>query len=329
MIQILSNSPRSFSRCLASVALLVVVSMVDGCKGQRADADFVPVVARPAFTTGHPKILFDEAHNNLHTADGGYRPFVDLVTLDGYAVLPNSSPFSKQSLDGFNILIISNARGKERKYDPAFPEQECDAVQEWVRNGGNLLLIADHYPLGSAAENLAKRFGVDMSRGFTNDSVHFDSSSFTQSPVSGKSQLVFSRTNGLLGQHPVLEGRDSSERINRVITFTGQSLKGPTGSGSLLNLSPSSYDVIPDSIWEKKEWVFFTSTVTRFADPVPAAGRSQCVTLEFGKGRVVVLGEAAMLTAQVFENEHFGMNVKGTDNRQLALNIMHWLSRLI
>jgi hypothetical protein len=52
--------------------------------------------------------------------------------------------------------------------------------------------------------------------------------------------------------------------------------------------------------------------------------------LQFGKGRVVVLGEAAMLTAQLTRDDKpFGMQVAGIDNRQLALNIMHWLSRLL
>jgi hypothetical protein len=47
---------------------------------------------------------------------------------------------------------------------------------------------------------------------------------------------------------------------------------------------------------------------------------------------VVVLGEAAMLSAQVIvrpgggEAFRMGMNRAGIDNRQLALNIMHWLS---
>jgi len=64
-----------------------------------------------------------------------------------------------------------------------------------------------------------------------------------------------------------------------------------------------------------------------------AAGRAQGVALPFGAGRVVVLGEAAMLSAQVVEipgreTIHMGMNVPGTDDRQFALNVMHWLSRL-
>jgi hypothetical protein len=67
------------------------------------------------------------------------------------------------------------------------------------------------------------------------------------------------------------------------------------------------------------------------APPVPAKGRAQGVAMKFGKGRVVVLGEAAMLTAQLGgpNKTPFGMNRPGTDDRQLALNIMHWLSKLI
>ena len=59
----------------------------------------------------------------------------------------------------------------------------------------------------------------------------------------------------------------------------------------------------------------------------PAGGRAQGLALEFGTGRVVVLGEAGMLTAQRDGDERFGMNVSGNDDRQLALNVMHWLSR--
>jgi len=50
-----------------------------------------------------------------------------------------------------------------------------------------------------------------------------------------------------------------------------------------------------------------------------------------GKGHVVVLGESAMLSAQLAgpNGNPFGMNCPGIDNRQLALNIMHWLSGLL
>ncbi|PYS32009.1 MAG: hypothetical protein DMF75_13160 [Acidobacteria bacterium] len=64
---------------------------------------------------------------------------------------------------------------------------------------------------------------------------------------------------------------------------------------------------------------------------ISAAGRAQGIAFNFGKGRAVVFGEAAMLSAQVTgpNGMKFGMNRPGIDNRQLALNIMHWLSGLL
>jgi hypothetical protein len=46
---------------------------------------------------------------------------------------------------------------------------------------------------------------------------------------------------------------------------------------------------------------------------------------------VFVQGEAAMLSAQVAgsENRKVGMNVPGNDNKQYALNLMHWLSGIL
>ncbi len=45
--------------------------------------------------------------------------------------------------------------------------------------------------------------------------------------------------------------------------------------------------------------------------------------------RVIILGEAAMLTAQLSAKEQkpMGMNYPNNDNQQMALNIMHWLSK--
>ncbi|HYG82116.1 MAG TPA: hypothetical protein VD861_17080 [Pyrinomonadaceae bacterium] len=275
---------------------------------QTADPDFDVRVARPAYVRTHPRVLFDEAHNNFHTTAGRYKPFADLIRNDGYGVTTNSEKFSAQTLAGYDVLVISNALGpRGQRAAAAFTEEECDAVRDWVRAGGSLLLIADHAPMGAAAEILSKRFGVEMSKGFTADPVNYDKGS------NEVSQLVFSRENGLLGEHAITRGRSAAERVNRVVTFTGQSLRGPEGSAAVLRLGDTARDKLPG---EDKE--------------VSAAGRAQAVALKFGKGRAVVLGEAAMLTAQISaEGEKFGMNVPGTDDRQFALNVMHWLSGLL
>jgi hypothetical protein len=168
-------------------------------------------------------------------------------------------------------------------------------------------LIADHAPFGGAAAALAKRFGVDMSKGYTFD---------PENSVKGApTQLIFSRENKLLGNHPIIEGRSEAERINVVRSFTGQSLKGPEGSTGILNLASTATD--------RPTFAAETS--------VSAARRTQAVAFKFGKGRVLVQGEAAMLSAQISgsEKRQMGMNVPGNDDRQYALNLMHWLSGIL
>src|SRR5215213_9791733 len=279
---------------------------------QMADPEFDTSVDNPAYKKDGPRVMFDEAHHNFHTTDGRYKPFVDLLKNDGYSVIRNRQPFVKTRLSGFKILVIANALGAEEDDDKgaddsAFTPEEIAAVADWVKGGGALLLIADHAPFGGAAAILASRFGVDMSKGYTLDPAN--------SVAGNPSHLIFSRENKLLGTHPITEGRNEKERINVLQSFTGQSLKGPDGSVSILNLSDTATDA-PG---------FQAQTST------PAAGRSQAVALKFGKGRVLVQGEAAMLSAQISgaEKRMMGMNVPGNDNKQYALNLMHWLSGLL
>ncbi len=279
---------------------------------QFADPEFNTSVAHPAYTKSLPRVLFDEAHNNFHTTSGLYKPFTDLVANDGYQVVANRKPFTREALATFKVLVIANAVGAEEMDDegadrPAFTDQECDAVRDWVHNGGALLLIADHAPFGAAAESLAQRFGVEMGKGFTFDSENSERGSPTF--------LNYSRENHLLVDHPITLGRNDSEKVNSVRTFTGQSLKGPDGSVAFLKLADTARD--KPTIDTDKE--------------TSAAHRAQGLALKFGKGRAIVLGEAAMLSAQLTgpDKQAFGMNLPGIDNKQLALNIMHWLSGLL
>jgi hypothetical protein len=66
-----------------------------------------------------------------------------------------------------------------------------------------------------------------------------------------------------------------------------------------------------------------------------AGVRGRCalrgVTLAFGRGRVVIVGEAALFSAQVLRTQsqpdfRFGMNAPGNDDQQFVLNTLHWLS---
>jgi hypothetical protein len=148
-----------------------------------------------------------------------------------------------------------------------------------------------------------------MSKGATIDPAH------AAPGAGGPGILLFSRAQKLLADHAITQGRDPSEQIKRVITFGGQSLQGPEGSVALLRLGDEAIDILPAEGNRR----------------VPARGRAQGVALTYGKGRVVILGEASQLSAQRVgpQRRPMGMNAPGSDNRQWALNIMHWLSGLL
>ena len=300
-----------FLLLVACFTLSVLVQ--PGSRAQQvADPNFDPKVAHPAYNKKGPRVLFDEAHNNFHTVSGRYKPFAELIASDGYQITPNKEKFSAQVLKDFDILVISNALGaplmaQPEASNPAFTDAECDAVRDWVKGGGALLLIADHAPMGSANQILGDRFGVNMSKMFTADEQNYEKES------NNRGFIVYTRESGRLADHAITRGRNDSERVNKIIAFTGQSLKGPPDSFAFMKLADSAVDTMPNTT------------------PISAAGRAQGLVMKLGKGRVVVLGEAAMLSAQLAGPNRmpFGMNRPGIDNRQLALNIMHWLSGLL
>jgi hypothetical protein len=283
---------------------------------QRADYGWNPQVPVPMFESAHPRVVIDEAHNNASTAGWAsrYWPLARLLRRDGYDVRRGTDLFTEHALEGVEILIIANASGApkpqfmginlpvktdRRREDPAFTEAEIGVVRRWVEAGGTLLLIADHAPFGAASAAMAAAFGVTMYQGFV------------EVPGELSDPLLFSDTNSRLGRHPIITGRDEKTAIHRVMTFTGQSLDGPPEAAVLLALPDSAVEYISqgDSLVPHR------------------AGKAQGLALEVGQGRVVVLGEAGMLTAQVANGEPFGMNLPDNDNRQFALNVMHWLSR--
>src|SRR5829696_4943055 len=189
---------RTFDMKLFAVICALIFLTITAVAQQAPDLEFKTSVENPAYKKG-PRVMFDEAHHNFHTTEGRYKPFVDLMMNDGYRVVRNRQPFTKTSLNSFKLLVISNALGAEEDDDAgadssAFSDEECQAVQDWVKDGGALLLIADHAPFGGAAATLAGRFGVDMSKGYTLDQEN--------SVAGSPSQLIFSRENKLLASHP-------------------------------------------------------------------------------------------------------------------------------
>lgn len=296
---------------------------------QDADASFVPVVRAPAFDGRGPRVVIDEAHANVHAYRGRYRPFARLLIEDGFAVRPGRQTLSRQALATTQVLVIANPLGGRGLFNQAMQRlrlerlvqlrggalsgAEIAVVERWVRDGGALLLAADHAPAAQAAQPLARAFGVEMTGWWAEDPAQPD-------PGSPNPAFIrFSRAAGSVLDHPITNGRSPDERIDEVLTFTGQALRAPDHAAVILRLSSSA-----------REYPYRRSAER---EGRTAAGLAQAVALAHGRGRVFVIGEAAALTAQTAPLPgggvlRLGINRADADNQQFVLNIVHWLAEL-
>jgi hypothetical protein len=288
---------------------------------QVADSTFAPAIARPAFREGAgPVVLLDEAHHNFHTTTGRYLAFTNLARRDGYVVRGNQEKFSAASLAGARVLVIANALAERNgsgnwslPTPSAFDSSEIAAVKRWVEGGGSLWLISDHMPFPGAAEKLAEAFGIIMSNGFALEESHLGS---------GGGLLSYTRATGL-ADHPIARGRNKSEGIDSVKVFTGQAFRVIAPHEPLLTIRRGDVTVLMSPV----AWQFSDST-PRFS----ANGMLQGATLEVGKGRVAVFGEAAMFSAQRQGPNRIAMGMNdpaAAQNPQFMLNVLHWLTRIL
>ena len=298
------------------VAIILMLFAAPLSAQQVADTTFQPTIQNPAYAVGTgPVVLIDAAHHNFHTLDGRFLAFGRVLKGDGYVVRSSDAPFSSFSLAGTAILVISNALNERNVEDwslptpSAFSAEEIAAVREWVESGGSLWLIADHMPMPGAASDMAAAFGFQFNNGFAIDTMSRD-------------VTIFRRGDGSLRDHPITNGRGAAEKVDSIRTFTGQAFQANSNAFPLFVFRPPTVSLMPDVAWE-----FGPRTQV-----VPVDGWYQAAVAPVGRGRVAVFGEAAMFTAQVFNqgNVRAGMNhPMAEDNAQLLLNVMHWLTGVL
>jgi hypothetical protein len=303
-------------RRLACAGTMMLAPMAAPTEAQQvADSAFAPEIARPAYAEGAgPVVLVDEAHTNFHTTDGRYYAFAQTLRRDGYQVRGVRAPFTPRALADAQVLVIANALHASNDQNwtlpnpSAFTPEEIAAVEAWVRDGGSLLLIADHMPFPGAAAELASAFGVTMGNGFAYDAAE------------NESKMRFARSDGSLADHPVTRGRDAAERVDSVFAFTGQAFRATApGAEPLMTLAAGSVLLLPQVAWQ------FTAETPR----AQVGGQLQGAVLRHGRGRVAVFGEAAMFSAQRAgpQRQPMGMNdPRAPQNVQFLLNVMHWLT---
>jgi hypothetical protein len=300
----------------ASVLLLILAAVPMLHAQQVSDDAFRFENARPAYHAGEgPRVCIDEAHNNFHTADGRYRPFAELLRSDGFRVSGSTGKIVPSTLAACDVLVISNAIADENAGTWAFPHPsaftrtELEAVYQWIRGGGALLFIVDHAPMAGAASDLGTMLGVVMLDGYVRGAA-------------GAGPDIFGLEGGLQTDHAIVRGRSADERVTRVATFTGLAFHASDDFAPILRFGAGAEATVdlgltiqglPADAWPR----------------ISVSGWLHAASRRLGDGRVVLLGEAAMCTAQLAgpQRNPMGMNhPEAAQNAQFCLNTVRWLS---
>jgi hypothetical protein len=270
-------------------------------------------VEHPAYGVGAgPVVALDEGHNNYHTLEGRYAPFGAVLKNDGFRVVPLGGRFDPGALASINVLVIANplASSNLESWKPpnpsAFDGAEIETVKAWVHGGGALFLIADHMPFAGAASDLAGVFGFEFDNAYA---VKGD----------GRSPEIFSLEAKTLADNAITRGSGRGSVVTEVQTFMGSSFRAPTAALPIMTLDEEWALLYPEEVGK-----FDATTRRRMATRADMRGAA----LSYGKGRVVVVSEAAFFTNQLVNGAPYGFGQPSArQDKQLLINIVEWLSQ--
>ncbi|QQT24566.1 hypothetical protein [Sphingobacterium spiritivorum] len=298
---------------ILTCGLLMLFSISQIYGQQVADEQFSYPITAPRYRVGNgPLALFDEAHHNSVTLKGTYAAFSNLLIADGYRLLSTKDKISSDRLSDAKIYISVNAMFDPENWNlkphSAFSEQEIEILRQWVYAGGSLFLVTDHMPCGGSVQALAATFGIQVVNGFA---LRKD----------GRPE-IFSRDRKSLLSNEITN--TSGEEIDSIMCWGGTGFLVPS-SAHVISMLNEEYDIyLPDDVNKIKRSV--PDNIPRLS----ATGFVNGAYLRFGKGRVVIFGDAAPFSAQLqgIKSEKRGMNhPSAKQNAQFLLNIVHWLDQ--
>jgi hypothetical protein len=313
---------------------------------QVADTAFRYPVANPAYPQAEgPRVCVDSGHRNALRIDGRYAPFARLLEDDGFRVADLPGTMDDASLEACDLLVIANAGDVAGPPPPGYPhpsaftKSEHDALLTWVLRGGALWIFMDHPPYVGAMSTVASLMGFQLFDGYVGPTP----SSPTWSAVFGNLDeealrqttdahgMPFDRFRkglgdpGTLANHPILQGRAPEEAVDRVVSFTGTAFFPSSGVEPLLVFGPTATGVV----------VLAGNVRGAPAGEYPLFALGGWLlggSRRIGQGRVVLLSEAAMCSAQIAGQQRIpgGFNMPFAErNAQFCLNVAHWLMGLM
>ena len=305
------------------------------CDTERVERGAFNLSSRSQRDTDIVKVKFDDAHEPVYTVDpnnqdyrhdsedgsGGYSYFADmlkdpssfgLTSENNYEVstIDTGQRINSQILEDCDVLIIANSGS-------SYTNSEINAVENYVKGGGGLLLIADHTSFPSDMQRIAMEFYVSWG----GDVIRQPSSNVGPNPgcefwpyigqdqywvYFDKGNMPFDPRNDPNYQNQEHEVYKITEDVSRVEYYC---------SNAFLQESTEAVAVI-------------------LTDPDSTPYGLEPACLAIPNGNVTGAGRSVMLTdSNVFDNIHScdddqdnSLDFLDSDNEVFALRLVDWLA---
>ncbi len=222
----------------------------------------------------HEDYKLTKGHYDYEGAHSYSRAFEHLAAQGYRWRSTRSTPLSEELLEGFDTLFI-NLVDDER---PDFSDDEIEAIKDFVREGGGLLVIADHSNVYYHADRI-NPFLVPMGV----EVLPHTAIDYGQAQITGLAWLAIDD----LAAHPINEGVDFiSFQTGGIMTSSSQ------GGYTTARLSEAGFG----DYWDESSGIGFYGNWLFDGDDTlePRGALPVGMTAEYGQGRVVVVGDQNM-----------------------------------
>lgn len=247
---------------------------------------------------GNIKIAFDYSHNNkIVMESSSYSEFTQYLFNSGYKLGRIQAGFdSLKKLQKYDAIIISTPRNKE------LGEEEIEHLEEFVKQGGSLLIISSSggdYSNRTNLNRLTKQFGFEFVSDQLFDSMNYVSlqkrplfRKFTPHSITNQIKAIVFSSACSLNVYEYIEEEEKDLEIEVI-------LKGGLNCWH--------------KIYNGKEWIEEDSPKV----PLIAA-------VEYHEGRVIGLGTLSFFSSL---GREYGFNA--LDNDRLIANMLQWLTESV
>ncbi len=187
------------------------------------------------------KILFDGGHGNADVP-GTVVKIIDMLRLYGYEATINYQPITPQLLSNVDVLIINTPL----KVDNTFSLEEEQAIADWVKAGGSIMLAAksNHNQNSTLFNSMMEKMGTTIR--FNDDNIY--------EPV-GSSKYTGGMTWSIMMSNLPETQSGLNRNMEAIRIFSGNSLihkdmkplinNPATGLEILLTANDTSYNALP------------------------------------------------------------------------------------